>query len=72
MSCGTQKTSRTRWARKGAGLPAYISDGLPVRSSIANSEPKRSKLVLDGRTVFFHEYLHHLMLQDTSVAYPNG
>ena len=38
--------------------------------SIANSEPKRSKLDLDGRTVFFHEYLHHLMLQDATAAYP--
>ena len=38
--------------------------------SIANSQPKRNRWDLDGRTVFFHEYLHHLMLQDASVAYP--
>lgn len=25
---------------------------------------------LDGRTVFFHEYLHHLMLQDLDIALP--
>ena len=38
--------------------------------SIANSQPKRNRWDLDGRTVFFHEYLHHLMLQDATVAYP--
>jgi len=38
--------------------------------SIANSQPKRNKWDLDGRTVFFHEYLHHLMLQDATAAYP--
>jgi tetratricopeptide (TPR) repeat protein len=38
--------------------------------SIANSEPKRDKWDLDGRTVFFHEYLHHLMLQGATAAYP--
>ena len=38
--------------------------------SIANSQPKRNRWDLDGRTVFFHEYLHHLMLQSATVAYP--
>lgn len=38
--------------------------------SFANSEPKRNRWDLDGRTVFFHEYLHHLMLQDATAAYP--
>jgi tetratricopeptide (TPR) repeat protein len=38
--------------------------------SIANSEPKRNRWDLDGRTVFFHEYLHHLMLQSATIAYP--
>jgi tetratricopeptide (TPR) repeat protein len=38
--------------------------------SFANSEPKRDRWDLDGRTVFFHEYLHHLMLQDATAAYP--
>lgn len=38
--------------------------------SFANSQPKRDKWDLDGRTVFFHEYLHHLMLQDATAAYP--
>jgi tetratricopeptide (TPR) repeat protein len=38
--------------------------------SFANSQPKRGRWDLDGRTVFFHEYLHHLMLQDATAAYP--
>lgn len=38
--------------------------------SIANSQPKRNRWDLDGRTVFFHEYLHHLMLQSATIAYP--
>ena len=38
--------------------------------SFANNEPKRNRWDLDGRTVFFHEYLHHLMLQDATAAYP--
>lgn len=38
--------------------------------SFANSQPKRDRWDLDGRTVFFHEYLHHLMLQDATAAYP--
>ena len=38
--------------------------------AFANSEPKRNEYALDGQTVFFHEYLHHLMLQDATVAYP--
>ena len=38
--------------------------------SFANGEPKRNRWDLDGRTVFFHEYLHHLMLQDATAAYP--
>ncbi|NUT01488.1 MAG: hypothetical protein HOP96_10975 [Sphingomonas sp.] len=38
--------------------------------SIASGEPKRNKWDLDGRTVVFHEYLHHLMLQDATAAYP--
>ena len=38
--------------------------------AIANSEPKKKIWDLDGRTVFFHEYLHHLMLQDATAAYP--
>lgn len=38
--------------------------------SLANSQPKRDRWDLDGRTVFFHEYLHHLMLQDATAAYP--
>lgn len=38
--------------------------------SFANNQPKRDRWDLDGRTVFFHEYLHHLMLQDATAAYP--
>ena len=39
-------------------------------TSFASGEPKRNRWDLDGRTVLFHEYLHHLMLQDAQVAYP--
>lgn len=39
-------------------------------TSFASGEPKRNRWDLDGRTVLFHEYLHHLMLQDANVAYP--
>ncbi|GAA4757533.1 DUF1570 domain-containing protein [Sphingomonas daechungensis] len=39
-------------------------------TSFASGEPKRNRWDLDGRTVIFHEYLHHLMLQDAAKAYP--
>lgn len=39
-------------------------------TAFASGEPKRNRWDLDGRTVIFHEYLHHLMLQDATVAYP--
>lgn len=39
-------------------------------TSFASGQPKRDRWDLDGRTVIFHEYLHHLMLQDAQVAYP--
>ena len=55
---------------QGSGIAGVYFGRASGPVSIANSEPKRSKLVLDGRTVFFHEYLHHLMLQDASAAYP--
>ena len=55
---------------RGSGIAGVYFGRASGPVSIANSEPKRSKLVLDGRTVFFHEYLHHLMLQDASAAYP--
>lgn len=35
-----------------------------------NSEPKRDPSAADGQIVFFHEYLHHLMLQDPTITYP--
>jgi tetratricopeptide (TPR) repeat protein len=35
-----------------------------------NSEPARDPTGLDGQVVFFHEYLHHLMLQDPTITYP--
>jgi tetratricopeptide (TPR) repeat protein len=47
------------WRSRAAGPIAF-----------ANSEPKRGKNDLDGQAVFFHEYLHHLMLQDATRSYP--
>lgn len=35
-----------------------------------NSERKKAKNDLDGLTVFFHEYIHHLMLRDPTFVYP--
>ena len=54
----------------GSGIAGVYFGRASGPVSIANSEKKRSKLVLDGRTVFLHEYLHHLMLQDATAAYP--
>ena len=39
-------------------------------TSFASGTPKRNRWDLDGRTVIFHEYLHHLMLQDATGSYP--
>lgn len=39
-------------------------------TAFASGQAKRNRWDLDGRTVIFHEYLHHLMLQDANVAYP--
>ena len=39
-------------------------------TSFASGTPKRDRWDLDGRTVIFHEYLHHLMLQDATGSYP--
>jgi tetratricopeptide (TPR) repeat protein len=39
-------------------------------TSFASGSPKRNRWDLDGRTVIFHEYLHHLMLQDATGSYP--
>lgn len=39
-------------------------------TAFASGQAKRNRWDLDGRTVIFHEYLHHLMLQDATVAYP--
>ena len=55
---------------RGSGIAGVYFGRASGPVSIANSEPKRSKFALDGRTVFFHEYLHHLMLQDATAAYP--
>ena len=55
---------------RGSGIAGVYFGRASGPVSIANSEPKRSKLDLDGRTVFFHEYLHHMMLQDATAALP--
>ena len=39
-------------------------------TAFASGQPKRNRWDLDGRTVIFHEYLHHLMLQDATGSYP--
>ena len=39
-------------------------------TAFASGQAKRNRWDLDGRTVIFHEYLHHLMLQGANVAYP--
>jgi tetratricopeptide (TPR) repeat protein len=54
----------------GSGIAGVYFGRASGPVSIVNSEPKRNKWDLDGRTVFFHEYLHHLMLQDATAAYP--
>ena len=55
---------------QGSGIAGVYFGRASGPVSIANSEPKRSKLHLDGRTVFLHEYLHHMMLQDATAALP--
>ena len=66
--CGIRRTSADVTGIGGiAGVYFGRASG-PV--SFANSQPKRNRWDLDGRTVFFHEYLHHLMLQDATAAYP--
>lgn len=44
----------------------------PVSGPVAfiNSEPKQNKNDPDGLIVFFHEYIHHLMLRDPTLVYP--
>jgi tetratricopeptide (TPR) repeat protein len=54
----------------GSGIAGVYFGRASGAVAIANSEPKRNRGDLDGRTVFFHEYLHHLMLQDAKAAYP--
>jgi tetratricopeptide (TPR) repeat protein len=54
----------------GSGIAGVYMPRASGPVSIANGEPKRNRWDLDGRTVFFHEYLHHLMLQGASAAYP--
>ncbi len=54
----------------GSGIAGVYFGRASGPVAIANSEPKRKIWDLDGRTVFFHEYLHHLMLQDAKAAYP--
>lgn len=54
----------------GSGIAGVYFPRASGPVSIANGQPKRNRWDLDGRTVFFHEYLHHLMLQDATAAYP--
>lgn len=54
----------------GSGIAGVYFGRASGPVAIANSEPKRYERQLDGQTVFFHEYLHHLMLQDATAAYP--
>ena len=54
----------------GSGILGFWNSRAAGPVAFANSEPKRSKYSLDGQTVFFHEYLHHLMLQDAVRTYP--
>jgi tetratricopeptide (TPR) repeat protein len=54
----------------GSGILGFWRSNAAGPVAFANSEPKRGKADLDGEAVFFHEYLHHLMLQDAAVAYP--
>jgi len=54
----------------GSGILGFWKSPAAGPVAFANSEPKRGRYSLDGQSVFFHEYLHHLMLQDATVVYP--
>lgn len=47
----------------------YIIRPWGVRAFV-NRDPQLSPWSLSGKTVFFHEYLHHLMLENTDAALP--
>ncbi|HEY1143508.1 MAG TPA: hypothetical protein VGE68_05685 [Sphingomicrobium sp.] len=54
----------------GSGILGFWKSRAAGPVAFANSQPKRSRYDLDGQTVFFHEYLHHMMLQDATKTYP--
>ena len=50
----------------GSGILGFWTSRASGAVAFANSEPKRTKYDLDGQSVFFHEYMHHLMLEDAT------
>lgn len=54
----------------GSGVAGFYTARASGALAFVHRERSRSDFDLDARTVFFHEYLHHLMLQETNAALP--
>lgn len=64
------ETIERLYGAPGSGVLGFWQSRAAGPVAFANSQPKRARYDLDGQTVFFHEYLHHMMLQDAVKTYP--
>lgn len=55
---------------EGSGIAGFYIPKASGAVAFVNRARTRDKFELDGQAVFFHEYLHHLMLQDLDAEMP--
>ena len=55
---------------EGSGIYGFYIPQASGAVAFVNRARTRDKFELDGQAVFFHEYLHHLMLQDLDSSMP--
>lgn len=56
---------------RGSGIAGVYIPRASGATAIVHRERTSSKFDLSSESVFFHEYLHHLMLQDLNLALPS-